>query len=117
MSISHRMDELSRISDRITVMRDGRYAGTVNASKTMLGNNHRMMVGRAINDESKTRTNTPPDAQAMPQVHNLFSTQVYGASFILRHGEILGILGLMGACARNWRRSSPLRTGRQAGES
>ncbi|HSK69159.1 MAG TPA: sugar ABC transporter ATP-binding protein [Candidatus Limnocylindria bacterium] len=95
--ISHRMDELKRISDRITVMRDGQYVGTVNTNETTLGAIIGMMVGRVIYEQPKTHSAVPADAPVVLEVRNLFSTQVFGASFTLRRGEILGIAGLMGA--------------------
>ena len=51
--ISHRMDEIERISDRVTVMRDGEYVGTVNTLKTTKEKIVKMMVGRAVLGEEK----------------------------------------------------------------
>ncbi len=51
--ISHRMDEINRISDRVTVMRDGEYIGTVNTKDTTKDEIVRMMVGRVIYGDKK----------------------------------------------------------------
>ncbi|MDD3572647.1 MAG: sugar ABC transporter ATP-binding protein [Eubacteriales bacterium] len=95
--ISHRMNELQEISDRITVMRDGQYVGTVITKDTTLDAIISMMVGRVIFEEPKTASSVPEGAPAVLEVRNLLSTQVNNVSFSLRKGEILGIAGLMGA--------------------
>lgn len=95
--ISHRMNELQEISDRITVMRDGQYVGTVETSQTTLGNIISMMVGRVIYEEPKTHSTVPEDAPVVLEVKNLLSTQVLNVSLVLKKGEILGLAGLMGA--------------------
>lgn len=53
--ISHRMDEINRISDRVTVMRDGEYVGTVNTKETTKDEIVKMMVGRVIYGEQKRK--------------------------------------------------------------
>ncbi len=95
--ISHRMDELKKISDRITVMRDGQYVGTVNAQDVTIDKIIEMMVGRAIFGNPKTESSVPPDAPVVLEVSNLSSHIVKNVSFQLRKGEILGFAGLMGA--------------------
>src|SRR5699024_4521233 len=60
--ISHRMGELKQISDRITVMRDGQYIGTVNTAEVTMDEIIRMMVGRVIYEQPKEKSNVPPDA-------------------------------------------------------
>ena len=95
--ISHRMNELQVISDRITVMRDGQHVGTVNTRDVTLDTIISMMVGRTIYEEPKSHSNVPADAPVVLEVKNLLSTQVTRVSFSLRKGEILGVAGLMGA--------------------
>ncbi len=95
--ISHRMNELMQISDRITVLRDGQYVNTVNTPDTTLDDIISMMVGRVIFEEPKAHSSVSPDAPVVLEVRNLLSTQVNNVSFALRKGEILGIAGLMGA--------------------
>ena len=95
--ISHRMDELQRITDRITVMRDGQYVDTVVTAETTIPEIVRMMVGRTIYEEPKTCSAVPADAPVILECENLTSHEVKGVSFQLKKGEILGFSGLMGA--------------------
>ena len=96
--ISHRMDEITRISDRVTVMRDGEYVGTVNTAETTKDDIVKMMVGRVIMGEQKAHSNVAPDAEVILEVKNLNAgKEVKNVSFNLRKGEILGFAGLMGA--------------------
>ncbi|MFV0491078.1 MAG: sugar ABC transporter ATP-binding protein [Pseudorhodobacter sp.] len=95
--ISHKMDEILQISDRVTVMRDGAYVGTVQAEGTPIETIIGMMVGR---DLEQTTLNIP-DLSAAPmalQVKGLNRGRVIrDVSFDIRQGEILGFAGLMGA--------------------
>ena len=95
--ISHRMDELKRISDRITVMRDGQYVDTLETEKTELDDVVRLMVGRVIYEEPKTRSMVAPDAPVVLEAEHLTSLDVKDVSFNLKKGEILGFSGLVGA--------------------
>jgi ribose transport system ATP-binding protein len=95
--ISHRMDELKKISDRITVMRDGQYVGTVMTADTTIDQIIKMMVGRVIYEEPKTASCVAANAPTVLKVKNLNSTIVKDVSFELKKGEILGFAGLMGA--------------------
>jgi len=96
--ISHRMDEINRISDRVTVMRDGEYIGTVNTAETTKDDIVRMMVGRVIYGDKKEASTVPADAPVVLEVKNLVAgKEVKNVSFCLRKGEILGFSGLMGA--------------------
>ena len=96
--ISHRMDEITRISDRVSVMRDGEYVGTVNTAETTKDEIIRMMVGRVIYGDKKDHSNVPADAPVVLEVKNLNAgKEVQNVSFQLRKGEILGFAGLMGA--------------------
>jgi len=96
--ISHRMDEITRISDRVTVMRDGEYVGTVNTAETTKDDIIKMMVGRVIMGEQKAHSNVAEDAPVILDVKHLNAgKEVKDVSFLLRRGEILGFAGLMGA--------------------
>ncbi|MEG1525614.1 MAG: sugar ABC transporter ATP-binding protein [Clostridia bacterium] len=95
--ISHRMDELKQISDRITVMRDGQYVDTVDTQQVSLDQIIKMMVGRVIYEEPKTKSNVPDDAPVVLDVKLLNSIDVTDVSFHLKKGEILGFAGLVGA--------------------
>lgn len=96
--ISHRMDEISRISDRITVMRDGEYVGTVDTASVTKVDIINMMIGRVVYEDPKTHSEVPEDAETVLEVRNLSSGNLFkDVSFKLRKGEILGFSGLMGA--------------------
>lgn len=96
--ISHRMDEIMRISDRVTVMRDGEYIGTVLTKDTCKDEIVKMMVGRVIYGDKKEHSNCDPNAPVVLEVKNLCSGDtIKNVSFHLRKGEILGFAGLMGA--------------------
>ncbi len=95
--ISHRMNELFQITDRITVMRDGQYVNTVNTSETTMDEIVQMMVGRVIYEEPKSKSNVPEDAPVALEAIGLNSLDVKDVSFQLKKGEILGFSGLMGA--------------------
>ena len=96
--ISHRMDEINRISDRVTVMRDGEYVGTLITKDTTKDEIVKMMVGRVIYGDKKEESTVPADAETVHEVKNLNSgKEIRNVSFKLKRGEILGFSGLMGA--------------------
>ena len=95
--ISHRMEELKIICDRVTVMRDGQYVGTHDMADVSIGDIIHMMVGRVIYTEPKTSSGVCADAPIVLEVKNLKSPDVKNVSFKLLKGEILGFAGLMGA--------------------
>ena len=96
--ISHRMDEIQRISDRITVMRDGEYVGTVDTDSVTKDDIVKMMVGRVIYGDKKEESTVPADAPVVLEVKNLNrGKELRNVNFTLRRGEILGFSGLMGA--------------------
>ncbi|MFF2091547.1 sugar ABC transporter ATP-binding protein [Paenibacillus sp. NPDC058174] len=95
--ISHRMDELKRITDRVTVMRDGCYIGTVATKDVTNDQIISMMVGREIYDTSKPSRHTGA-AEPVLEVSGLNRKGVLkDVSFRLHKGEILGFAGLIGA--------------------
>lgn len=95
--ISHRMDELKQIADRVTVMRDGEHVGTVDAATTPLSRIIAMMVGRDIREETCDVPDLA-DAGVALEVRDLSrGTDIRNVSFSVRKGEILGFAGLMGA--------------------
>jgi ribose transport system ATP-binding protein len=94
--ISHKMDEIQRIADRVTVLRDGSYVDTVPAS-TPMPEVIAMMVGRRLETSVKTVPSTM-DNDVMLDVRGLRRGRVIrDVSFSVRRGEILGFAGLMGA--------------------
>ena len=96
--ISHRMDELQQIADRVTVMRDGRTMDTVPMQGTSVDTIIHLMVGRALGENLR---GTPPDTArnetALEVRHLQRGATIRDVSFSLRKGEILGFAGLMGA--------------------
>lgn len=95
--ISHRMEELKQISDRITVMRDGRYIDTVPTADTSIDTIIKMMVGQEIYEAARS---SPINAkqEIMLEVKGLNrGRDIIDVSFELRKGEILGFAGLVGA--------------------
>lgn len=96
--ISHRMDEIKVITDRVTVMRDGAYVGTLITDECTKEDIINMMVGRVIYEDPKTHSMVPADAPVVLKVEHLNAGKmVQDVSFELRKGEILGFSGLMGA--------------------
>ncbi len=96
--ISHRMDEIKVITDRVTVMRDGGYVGTLITAESTKDDIINMMVGRVIYEDPKQESSVPADAPVVLKVENLSAGRmVKDVSFELRKGEILGFSGLMGA--------------------
>jgi len=94
--ISHRMDELRRISDRITVMRDGCYVKTLRTAETTTDEIIRLMVGRELFISEPTTVSG--DRETVLEVRGLSRGNVVkDVSFHLRKGEILGFAGLMGS--------------------
>lgn len=95
--ISHKMDELKRIADRVTVMRDGATIDTVDVATTSTDEIISMMVGRELTSEP---VNIPDlsSAAIVLEVDKLSrGKEIRDVSFELRQGEILGFAGLMGA--------------------
>jgi ribose transport system ATP-binding protein len=96
--ISHRMDEIGKITNRVTVLRDGEYVGTEDTDKLIKEDIINMMVGRVIYENPKAQSNVPADADVVLKVNSLNSGRmVKDVSFELKKGEILGFAGLMGA--------------------
>ncbi len=96
--ISHRMDEIKVITDRVTVMRDGGYVGTLITAQSSKEDIINMMVGRVIYEDPKTQSAVPKDAPVVLKVEHLNAGKmVQDVSFELHKGEILGFSGLMGA--------------------
>ncbi|MBS0281382.1 MAG: sugar ABC transporter ATP-binding protein, partial [Proteobacteria bacterium] len=93
--VSHKMDEIFRLSDRVTVLRDGKTIGTRATVSTDRAELIRMMVGRDL--DSAARSIKPADQTVTLAVENLTTRKLKDVSFELRRGEVLGIAGLVGA--------------------
>jgi ribose transport system ATP-binding protein len=95
--ISHKMDELKRISDRVTVMRDGEYIGTLNTAEATMDQVINMMVGRPLQTSVRSDASGVPKPVAL-EVRGLNRGKILkDINFQVRKGEILGFAGLMGA--------------------
>ncbi|WP_298376025.1 sugar ABC transporter ATP-binding protein [Azospirillum sp.] len=95
--ISHRLDEMAAIVDRVTVLRDGRYVSTHDFAATSVDDIVARMVGRSLEEKFPERTSVPTD-EVLLSVSGLTRRGVFhDVGFELRRGEILGFAGLMGA--------------------
>ena len=93
--ISHRLKEIFEITDRVTVLRDGKKVGTVKTSKTDTNELVTMMVGRNIKDMYPKRE--LPIGEVVLEVNNINADGIKNISFNLKEGEILGVFGLLGS--------------------
>lgn len=95
--ISHRLDEMAEIVDRVTVLRDGKYVGTSDFAATSVDEIVSRMVGRSLEEKFPERQSQPSD-DVLLKVTGLNRAGVFSdIDFSLRRGEILGFAGLMGA--------------------
>ncbi len=95
--ISHKMEEIFRVSDRITVLRDGGFIACRNAAELTPDALVKMMVGREIQDVYPKRPLLKPGGIALEVEDLADAGKISGVSFSLRYGEILGMAGLMGS--------------------
>ncbi len=93
--ISHRMDEIFKVCDRVSVMRDGKYIRTDNTADITVHDLIANMVGRELGEDYPQRTK--PLGEVVLEVEGLKSEKVHDISFQLHKGEILGFGGLVGA--------------------
>ncbi|WP_386689613.1 galactose/methyl galactoside ABC transporter ATP-binding protein MglA [Lonepinella sp. MS14437] len=96
--ISHKMDEIFKICDEITVLRDGKWINTIPVKGATMDGVVAMMVGRELTQRFPPKTNQPKEV--ILQVENLTAKNqpsIQDVSFELRKGEILGVAGLVGA--------------------
>jgi len=95
--ISHKMEEILRISDDVTVMRDGKWIATQSAKELTIDEIIRMMVGRELTERYPIK-NTKP-GEVLMEVENLSTAfkAFENVNFTLHRGEILGIAGLVGS--------------------
>ncbi len=93
--VSHKIEEVLRIADRISVLRDGQYRGTERQSDATVDKIIQMMVGRELRREHGTENRTIGPIRL--EVKNLTGQRFQNVSFDIRQGEILGFAGLVGA--------------------
>ncbi|MDK6243271.1 sugar ABC transporter ATP-binding protein [Pauljensenia sp. UMB10120] len=95
--ISHRMPEIKQITDRVVVLRDGEYVGTVNTDEVEMQEIISMMVGRKLKSDVRPATKPQTDETVL-EVKNLSTKNlIKNVSFDVKKGEIFGFAGLMGA--------------------
>ena len=94
--VSHKMDEIFRIADRVTVLRDGRLVGTHSIGELTAGRLIALMVGRDI-DLSSRRAPVEPGETMLEAVDLGRAGRFRGVSLRVRRGEVLGLAGLVGA--------------------
>jgi len=94
--ISHRLDEVFEIADRITVLKDGLLVGTVKPEESDENQLIKMMVGRTLGEIFPSRN--PPGEEVVLEVRDLAKEGAFSdISFSVRRGEVLGMFGLVGS--------------------
>ncbi len=96
--ISHRMEEIFQIADRVSVLRDGRYVGTASMEGMTRQRLISMMIGKEVSSDCPPRT-TPIGDTVVLEADHVTGNGVFDVSFRLHAGEILGFAGLVG-CGR-----------------
>ena len=92
--ISHKMAEIKRISDEITVMRDGTWVATRPAAELEMAQIIKLMVGRELTNQFPPKTNNPGEVYLKVEGLTGMYNQLKDVSFVARRGEILGLAGL-----------------------
>ena len=92
--ISHKMAEIKRISDEITVMRDGTWVATRPAAELEMSQIIKLMVGRELTNQFPPKTNKPGEVYLKVEGLTGMYNQLKDVSFVARRGEILGLAGL-----------------------
>lgn len=96
--ISHKMEEILEIADEVTVMRDGQYIATEQATNLTTDTIIKLMVGRDLANRFPEKKNKPAEViLEVKDIKSVYAPKVKGVSFELRKGEILGVAGLMGS--------------------
>lgn len=95
--ISHKMDEILEISDKISILRDGNLIDTVDKKDTSREEIIKKMIGRDVTWKKKYNSEVDESASIALNVKRIKSNQLHDISFYLRKGEILGFAGLMGS--------------------
>ncbi len=93
--VSHKLDEIFHVCDRVTVLRDGRFVGTRMVADTSREELVSLMVGRGL--DQKLRNRSHAGAQPLLELQQIGTRSLSNASFTLHRGEVLGFAGLVGA--------------------
>jgi ABC-type sugar transport system ATPase subunit len=95
--VSHRMDEIFRLCDAVTVLRDGRHVATAPISAVDRGSLVQMMIGRRLDEYFPAHVQATPGEELLRVEHLTSPAGFRDVSFSLRTGEVLGFAGLVGA--------------------
>lgn len=95
--ISHRLDEIFRLADRITILRDGQYVTTLNTDETNKDELVKYMVGRQLTEVYPKRDETCVKDEVIFEAVNVSGNGDKNISFKIHRGEVLGLGGLVGA--------------------
>ena len=93
--ISHKLDEVFQLSDRVTVLRDGEHISTMQTSEATKDELIKLMIGRELGDQYPPHS--PDIGEPILQIEELTNNRVRNISFELKKGEVLGIAGLVGS--------------------
>lgn len=93
--ISHRMEDIFAVGDRVYVLKDGKFSGVADVKDVKTPDIIRMMIGRDIGQQFPDKTNTP--GEVVLEIKNLTSSKIKDISFMVRSGEVVGFGGLVGA--------------------
>jgi L-arabinose transport system ATP-binding protein len=95
--VSHRMNEIQQIADKVAIFKDGRYVDTIDPKVVPESEMIKMMVGRDLGDIYKELDRNTNIGDVLLEVKNVSSDYVKENSFVLHKGEVLGFSGLVGA--------------------
>ena len=95
--VSHRMDEIFELADRVTILRGGRMIGTYDISTLTAGSLASLMSGEDVDPDYRTSVDIETEAPVVLEVRNVAGKWLRGVDLQVRKGEILGIAGLAGA--------------------
>lgn len=95
--VSHKLPEVKKIADRVTILRDGQWIATKSTSDLTMDAMAQMMVGRELSNLYPPKNETDVDAEIVLAVRNMRTSEINDVSFDLRKGEILGFSGLVGS--------------------
>jgi len=97
--ITHRMAEVDRLADRVTVLRDGRWVGELARDQITRSKLVSMMVGRPLGDfyQRQQHKNNPAEGDVVLALKNVCGQHVRASNLTVKRGEVLGLAGLVGA--------------------
>lgn len=94
--VSHRLEEIFRLADRASVLREGKLVGTVDVSSLTMQGLVELILGRSLSNYYPEAKNAPT-GETVLEVENLCGSKITDASFTMKRGEIVGVAGLLGS--------------------